>query len=530
MLEEETSETALHKRTAKISSAAERCSRIVKTFLAMARQRPVSLELISVEEIIDTALDVAAYGLRSSGAMIIRRKAEALPPVNADPDQMAQVFTNLIVNAEHVLAEQGAEGVLQIETRLNRGLPHAGAGGPRIEARQSDADGLGVQEGQPVRVGIAHHLGPVLHPGPDVLTGDNAVGRCWLGVPDGTGNGLGVAVQETLVGVLAGQRGDLHLARREGLGGSLGAGLTRFVHVEHQDDLVEAGQVLAVLDSRELTGLKADFLEAAASERLARVTFKREKQLREDGVTSEAEFLQAEASLVAARAVRQSAETKLHAVGVSHDALATLADLPDGELGRYNVTTPLGGQVLARHIALGEALPAGESGGSEAFVVADDDTVWGDIDVYATDLGRVRAGDVATLHNDEGGVVAEGEIAFITSQLAESSRTATARMILDNPDRRLRPGWFLTARIRHAAGGEGVRVPSAAVYEIEGGPAVFVPVEAGFALRAVSIGAQSSEFVEILSGLEPGDRYVERGAFTLKAELEKGAFGDEHAH
>lgn len=297
-----------------------------------------------------------------------------------------------------------------------------------------------------------------------------------------------------------------------------------------EGDRVEAGQVLAVLDSRELTGLKADFLEAAAAERLAGVTFRREKQLREDGVTSEAEFLQAEASLVAARAARQSAETKLHAVGVSHDALATLADLPDGELGRYNVTTPLGGQVLARHIALGEALPAGESGGSEAFVIADDDTVWVDIDVYATDLGRVQAGDVATLHDDEGGVVAEGEIAFITSQLAESSRTATARMILDNPDRRLRPGWFLTARIRQTEGGEGVRVPSAAVYEIEGGPAVFVPAEGGFALRAVSLGARSSAFVEILSGLEPGDQYVERGAFTLKAELEKSAFGDEHAH
>lgn len=297
-----------------------------------------------------------------------------------------------------------------------------------------------------------------------------------------------------------------------------------------EGDRVEAGQVLAVLDSRDLAGLKADYLEAAAAEGLALRTFEREQQLRKDGVTSEAEFLQAQASLVAARAVRDSAETKLHAVGVTHGALATLADLPDGALGRYRMTTPLAGTVISRRIALGEALPAGESGGSEAFVVADDDTVWVDIDVYAEDLARVRAGDTATLHDDAGTLLAEGRIAFVTPQLAESSRTATARMSLDNPDGELRPGRFLTARVSHTSGGKGLRVPSEAVYEVEGRTALFVPVEGGFALREVRTGARSAAYVEVLAGLESGERFVARGAFTLKAELEKGSLGEGHGH
>ncbi len=297
-----------------------------------------------------------------------------------------------------------------------------------------------------------------------------------------------------------------------------------------EGDHVDAGQVLAVLDSRDLAVLKADFLEATASEKLAAVTFAREQRLRNDGVTSEAEYLEAQATLAAARAVRVSAETKLHAVGVPHSALTGFADVPDGALGRYRMTSPIAGTVIERRVSLGEALPAGESGGGTAFVVANADSVWVDIGIYATDLALVRAGAAATLHDDTGQIVAEGHIAFVTPQLAESSRTATARMILDNTNDALRPGQFLTARIGRESGGDRIRVPSGAVYEIEGRPAVFVPVEGGFAPRGVAVGAQSAGFVEILSGLESGERYVAQGAFTLKAELEKSAFGDGHGH
>lgn len=120
MLEEEIEDPDLLNRTTKISAAAERCSRIVKTFLAMARQRPVKLEQISVNMVINTALDVAGYGLRSSGATIDCQLDTTLPPVMADADQLAQVLANLIVNAEHVLAGKGPEGRLTISTGRSR--------------------------------------------------------------------------------------------------------------------------------------------------------------------------------------------------------------------------------------------------------------------------------------------------------------------------------------------------------------------------------------------------------------------------
>ncbi|MEM7505676.1 MAG: PAS-domain containing protein [Pseudomonadota bacterium] len=117
MLEEEAEDPDQVARIQKISSAAERCSRIVKTFLAMARERPAKLERTDVNQVIETAIDVAAYGLRNAGAELRLDLAPDLPAVMADVDQLAQVFANLIVNAEHVLTEKGRDGWLAIRTQ-----------------------------------------------------------------------------------------------------------------------------------------------------------------------------------------------------------------------------------------------------------------------------------------------------------------------------------------------------------------------------------------------------------------------------
>lgn len=103
-------------RVHEISVAAERCAKIVKTFLAMARQRPAELAPASINELIEVAADVAAYGLRASGAALRLELAPDLPEVTVDNDQMAQVFANLIANAEHALAGR-ADATLTIATR-----------------------------------------------------------------------------------------------------------------------------------------------------------------------------------------------------------------------------------------------------------------------------------------------------------------------------------------------------------------------------------------------------------------------------
>ena len=116
VLEELLAGTAHAQRAGKIRGAAERCARIVKTFLAMARQRQPKRRSTDVNDLIRTVLDIAGYGLRTAGIEVQCRLANGLPALDVDPDQMHQVFFNLIVNAQHALQEMPVPRRIEIET------------------------------------------------------------------------------------------------------------------------------------------------------------------------------------------------------------------------------------------------------------------------------------------------------------------------------------------------------------------------------------------------------------------------------
>ncbi|MEM7221375.1 MAG: PAS domain S-box protein [Pseudomonadota bacterium] len=101
----------------KIRQAAERCARIVKTFLAMARHRPPEHQPIQVNEMVGEVLELLDYGLRSNDVELDYKPAEALPELWADPDQLGQVVMNLVVNAQHALIEVSGRRRLTIRTR-----------------------------------------------------------------------------------------------------------------------------------------------------------------------------------------------------------------------------------------------------------------------------------------------------------------------------------------------------------------------------------------------------------------------------
>jgi cobalt-zinc-cadmium efflux system membrane fusion protein len=127
-------------------------------------------------------------------------------------------------------------------------------------------------------------------------------------------------------------------------------------------------------------------------------------------------------------------------------------------------------------------------------------------------------------------VLAEGEISVVLPAIDEGSRTATARMVVENTERQMRPGQFVTAEIAAGTSELALQVPSGAIVEVEGRTSVFVPTDDGFEPRAVVPAKDVSGQTVILSGLSEGEPFVSDGAFTLKAQLEKDAFGDDHDH
>jgi PAS domain S-box-containing protein len=103
MLAESDLEPRVADAVGRIRTAAERCARIVKTFLAMARQQAPARLPVRIDELVDASLDLLGYGLRSAGIRVERQHAAELPPTMADPDQLGQVFNNLITNATQAM-------------------------------------------------------------------------------------------------------------------------------------------------------------------------------------------------------------------------------------------------------------------------------------------------------------------------------------------------------------------------------------------------------------------------------------------
>jgi PAS domain S-box-containing protein len=106
MLAEDLEGSALAERAQRVQAAAERCGRIVRSFLAMARQHKAEMQPTTVRSLIDDALQLLAYPMRTSGVTVVQDIAPDLPAVLCDPDQMIQVLSNLLTNARHALEDR----------------------------------------------------------------------------------------------------------------------------------------------------------------------------------------------------------------------------------------------------------------------------------------------------------------------------------------------------------------------------------------------------------------------------------------
>ena len=297
--------------------------------------------------------------------------------------------------------------------------------------------------------------------------------------------------------------------------------------LKSEGDHVEQGETLALISSRELADLKAEYLAAKSDEVLAQQELTREETLFQDKITAEADLLTARANYQRARTEREAAETKLHALGIGHDILDGLSRAKDGALSVFAMTAPISGQIAARSLTLGQSV---SQGGEPAFVIVDTSQVWADIAVYKDELDQVELGDAISIESKSGVLLANAEISFVSPIIDERTRTATARAVIQNEDGKLRPGQFVRAHILGGDSHKAIQIPSHAIQLVEGKTSVFVPTSEGFEPRPVVTGEESRGLTEIREGLATGDVYVSDGAFSLKAELEKSAFGDGHAH
>lgn len=279
--------------------------------------------------------------------------------------------------------------------------------------------------------------------------------------------------------------------------------------------VVRRGQVLAVLSSPAVSDQRADLQAAQKRFQLARTTYEREKSLFEARISPQQDVQVAEQAMREAEIAVTNARQKLLAVGATPDSSA---------LNRFELRAPFDGTIVEKHIALGEQVRED----ANVFTVADLRTVWAQISVPAKDLPLVRVGDRVTVRATAFDQSAVGKVAYVGSLIGESTRTAQARVTLENPRTTWRPGLFVNVEMKGEAVEVPVTVAADAVQTLEERPVVFIQTPRGFQAQPVKVGRTDGQRTEIVQGLKAGTPYIAVGSFIAKAELGKSSAS--HAH
>jgi membrane fusion protein, heavy metal efflux system len=285
-------------------------------------------------------------------------------------------------------------------------------------------------------------------------------------------------------------------------------------------DSVEKGEIVAVIESRDVAEAKSEYLAARVTNELRQTLFNRQKVLVETRAVSENEFLRTQLTALEARIKLDSTRQKLFALGLSEEEIAELPNQPPESLRKQYLRAPISGRISERRVDLG-GLIGREGQESELFVIVNLDNIWVDLAVSPEDIASVREGLPITLHAIGSDGETTAKIIFVSPLLDRETRNARVIASMANPDHRWKPGTFVTAEIPLGDEASKVIVPRKALQTIKGNPTLFVRDAEGFEARQVRTGREDDDDVEILNGLAPGETYAVANTFTLKAELEK---------
>lgn len=289
-------------------------------------------------------------------------------------------------------------------------------------------------------------------------------------------------------------------------------------------DTVRAGEVIAVLSSRELADAKSAYLAAARQVEFARVTLDREEQLWKKKISAEREYLAAKRDVDEAQLAVQLSAQRLVAMGVPAASLRSLASAPVERLSRLDIRAPLSGTVIEREVTVGESVTADQ----KLFVIGDLSSVWVDVTVYAKDLASVKAGQEAAIISADLGQETSGRISFIGPLVGEETRAATARIVLSGRGAQWRPGLFVTVRLTRETMTLPVAVAVEAIQTFRDWQVVFVRYGDWFEARPLELGRTDGKWIEVIKGLTGGERYAAANSFAVKAEI--GKLGASHDH
>lgn len=285
-------------------------------------------------------------------------------------------------------------------------------------------------------------------------------------------------------------------------------------------DDVAKGEVIAVLESREVADAKSEYLAAKLTNDLQQDLSTRDKTLWDSRVGTEQQYLRSRNAAAQTDMRLKIARQKLLALGLGEEEITAVPGAPEASLRRQDVRSPISGRVAERKVELGTAVGR-DSLETELFVVVDLSRVWVELSVASSDLPSIKEGQSVQISARGLTETAIGKVVFVSPLVDKDTRTARVVAEIPNADRTWRPGSFVTAAIALQERTVPIVVPATTIQKLDGQPIVFVRTKDGFEKRNVVLGESEDQALEIVSGLNLGESIAATNTFPLKAELSK---------
>ena len=312
-------------------------------------------------------------------------------------------------------------------------------------------------------------------------------------------------------------------------------------------DWVEAGQVLAIVDSEKVGRLKSELLSALSDERLKQDAVRRIEPLANRNVIPGKRLLESQTELQQATSLVEQTVRSLENLGLSVDLDQLRSLQPEQvkaavrELGTEKieggslsdnliaVTAPLVGRVVDRETVVGEVVDRG----SQMFRISDTRTVWLDLRVAAEDASLAEIRQQVRYLPDGHATEHRGRVIWISSDVDRETRTVRVRAELANSDGELRNESFGMGEIILRDESDAIVVPESSVQWDGENTLVFVrdarffekDRPKFFVARSVRVGVTQDGFTEIIAGVLPGEIVASSGSDVLRAQLLKNNLG-----
>jgi cobalt-zinc-cadmium efflux system membrane fusion protein len=277
--------------------------------------------------------------------------------------------------------------------------------------------------------------------------------------------------------------------------------------------IVSRGQPLLLVTSPDYSVARSAYIKARDTYELSDKLFNRAKDLYAHGAIAEADLQQAESAHAQAHADLESSSDALRALGLKDPE--AVAKNPVQSTAEIPVIAPVAGEVVERLVGPGQLLQAGAT---QCFAISDTATVWVLVNVYQSDLAFVHQGQDVEISTDAYPETFHGKISYIAPALDATTRTLQARIVTQNPAKKLKKDMYVTATVGAAALQNVLTVPDDAVLrDTENEPFVYVqtaPTE--FARRQVTLGESNQGRVQVKSGVKEGERVAGNGSLFLQ--------------